>query len=66
MLGSLNDLASLARFEIEDNPSIDFVTLAIKLAETPCVAQIRVPEDSLFGSPGACHFVIGPDPAAAD
>ena len=36
VLGALNDLASLARFEIEDNPSIDFVTLAVKLAETPC------------------------------
>jgi hypothetical protein len=36
MLGSLSELASLARFEIEDNPSIDFVTLAVKLAETPC------------------------------
>lgn len=36
VLGSLNDLASLARFEIEDNRSIDLVTLAIKLAETPC------------------------------
>jgi hypothetical protein len=36
VLGSLNDLASLARFEIEDNPSIDLVTLAVKLAETPC------------------------------
>jgi hypothetical protein len=36
VVGSLNDLASLARFEIEDNPSIDLVTLAVKLAETPC------------------------------
>ncbi|MDO8431195.1 MAG: hypothetical protein Q7S58_02165 [Candidatus Binatus sp.] len=36
VLGSLNDLALLARFEIEDNPSIDLVTLAVKLAETPC------------------------------
>ena len=36
VLGSLNDLVSLARFEIEDNPSIDFVTLAVKLAEMPC------------------------------
>jgi hypothetical protein len=36
VLGSLNDLASLARFEIEDNSSIDLVTLAVKLAETPC------------------------------
>jgi Domain of unknown function (DUF6933) len=36
VLGSLNDLASLARFEIEDNPSIDLVTLAVKLAQTPC------------------------------
>ena len=36
LLGSLNDLASLARFEIEDNRSIDLVTLAVKLAETPC------------------------------
>ncbi len=36
VLGSLSDLASLARFEIEDNPSIDLVTLAVKLAETPC------------------------------
>ena len=24
-------------------------------------AQIRVSEDSLFGSPAVCHFVIGPD-----
>ena len=36
VLGSLNDLASLARFEIDDNPSIDLVTLAVKLTETPC------------------------------
>jgi len=36
VLGSLNDLASLARFEIEDYPSIDLVTLAVKLAERPC------------------------------
>lgn len=36
VLGSLNDLASLACFEIEDNSSIDLVTLAVKLAETPC------------------------------
>ena len=36
VLGSLNDLASLARFEIEDNLSIDLVTLAVKLAQTPC------------------------------
>lgn len=36
MLGSLNDLAKLARFEIEHHPEIDLTTLAIKLAETPC------------------------------
>ena len=36
VLGSLNDLASLARFEIDHNPSVDLVTLAVKLAETPC------------------------------
>ncbi len=36
VLGSLNDLALLARFEIEGNPSLDLVTLAVKLAETPC------------------------------
>jgi hypothetical protein len=36
VLGSLNDFASLARFEIEANPSIDLVTLAVKLAGTPC------------------------------
>jgi hypothetical protein len=36
VLGSLNDLASLARFEIEDNPAIDFATLAINLSDTPC------------------------------
>jgi len=34
VLGSLNDLASLARFEIEDHPSADLVTVAVKLAET--------------------------------
>ncbi len=36
VLGSLNDLASLARFEVEEHPSIDLVALAVKLAETPC------------------------------
>jgi hypothetical protein len=29
VLGALNDLASLARFDIEANPSIDLVTLAV-------------------------------------
>ncbi len=36
VLGSLNDLASLARFTIEEHPEIDLTTLAIELAETPC------------------------------
>jgi len=36
VLGSLNDLASLARFEIATNPAIDLETLAVKLADTPC------------------------------
>lgn len=36
VLGSLNDLAKLARFEIKHHPEIDLTTLAIKLAETPC------------------------------
>jgi len=36
VLGSLNDLASLARFEIAANPAIDLETLAVKLADTPC------------------------------
>jgi hypothetical protein len=36
VLGSLNDLAYLARFKIEEHPEIDLTTLAIELAETPC------------------------------
>ena len=36
LLGSLNDLASLARFEIEGHPSVDLVDLAVRLADTPC------------------------------
>lgn len=36
VLGSLNDLASLARFRVEDHPAIDLVALAIELANTPC------------------------------
>jgi len=36
VLGSLNDLASLARFTIEGHPAIDLATLAIELANTPC------------------------------
>jgi hypothetical protein len=36
VLGSLNDLASLARFTIEEHPEIDLRNLAIELAETPC------------------------------
>ena len=36
VLGSLNDLASLARFTIEEHPTIDLSNLAIGLAETPC------------------------------
>jgi hypothetical protein len=36
VLGSLNDLAKLARFRIEEHPEIDLTTFAIQLAETPC------------------------------
>jgi hypothetical protein len=36
VLGSLNDLASLTRFTIEEHPAIDLRNLAIELAETPC------------------------------
>ena len=36
VLGSLNDLASLARFTIEGHPDIDLGKVAIELAETPC------------------------------
>jgi hypothetical protein len=36
VLGSLNDLASLARVAIEEHPAIDLRNLAIELAETPC------------------------------
>lgn len=36
VLGSLDDLASLARFTIEEHPEIDLATLAIELANTPC------------------------------
>lgn len=36
VLGSLNDLASLARFKIADHPAIDLGTLAVDLADTPC------------------------------
>ena len=36
ILGSLNDLAFLARATIEDHPHIDLVALAVELADTPC------------------------------
>jgi hypothetical protein len=36
VLGSLNDLASLARFTIEEHAEKDLEKLAIELAETPC------------------------------
>ena len=36
VLGSLSDLASLARFTIEEHPEVDLGQLAIELAETPC------------------------------
>jgi hypothetical protein len=36
VLGSLNDLASLARFTIEEHPEIDLRNLATELAERPC------------------------------
>jgi hypothetical protein len=66
VLGSLNDLASLACFEIRGQ----FVdrsgdTRGPAGGDAVLAARIRVPEYSLFGSPTACHFVIGPDRAAA-
>jgi hypothetical protein len=36
VLGSLNDLALLARLTIAEHPQIDLGALAVKLAETPC------------------------------
>jgi Domain of unknown function (DUF6933) len=36
VLGSLNDLAYLARLTIADHPRIDLGALAVELAETPC------------------------------
>jgi hypothetical protein len=36
VLGSLNDLASLARFTIAEHPELELTALAIELAETPC------------------------------
>jgi hypothetical protein len=36
VLGSLNDLAALARFTIEEHPEIELGALAIELANTPC------------------------------
>lgn len=36
VLGSLNDLAFLARFTLEEFPEIDLGKLALELAETPC------------------------------
>lgn len=36
VLGSLNDLSSLARFKIADHPAIGLATLAVHLADTPC------------------------------
>lgn len=36
ILGSLNDLAFLARSTIEEHPHIDPVALAVELAGTPC------------------------------
>ena len=48
----------LACFEIEDNPSIDFVTLAVKLAETPCSPLKYDSRGQSLAPPAACHFVI--------
>jgi len=36
VLGSLNDLAFLGRATLDDHPHIDFVALAVELADTPC------------------------------
>jgi hypothetical protein len=36
VLGSLNDLAFLARTVIDEQPEIDLTVLAIEVAETPC------------------------------
>ena|SRR5215472_11160417 len=36
VLGSLNDLAYLARSTLEDRPRIDLKMLAVELADTPC------------------------------
>jgi len=36
ILGSLNDLAFLARATLDDHPRIDLVGLAVELADTPC------------------------------
>ena len=36
VLGSLNDLASLARFTMAERATIDLTALAIELADTPC------------------------------
>jgi hypothetical protein len=36
VLGSLNDLASLARFTMAERNTIDLTALAIELADTPC------------------------------
>ena len=36
VLGSLNELAFLARCSIEEQPVIDLATLAIDIAQTPC------------------------------
>ncbi len=36
VLGSLNDLASLARFTMAERNTIDLTALAIELADSPC------------------------------
>ena len=51
VLSSLNELASLARFEIAANPAIDLEVLAVKLADTPC-SPLR------YETPGSVSLVL--------
>ena len=58
VLGSLNDLASLARFTIEEHPAIDLGTWR-SLAETPCApVNYETPGRSLW----RCCVVCTPSP----
>ena len=50
VLGSLNDLALLSRFAIEEQSHIDLTSLAVKIAEPLLPDQMRKPQVTDLGA----------------